>query len=90
MPLWQRKMTKNKLYREKNPDNFGFFFSVMIQSDPDKLSIIDGRMTVIRGQSKETPVSHGKHKRNEWKLKFPLAFTKIHRYNDHSFKILLN
>ena len=83
-------MTKNKLYREKNPDYFGFFFSAMTQSDPDKLSINDGRMTVTYGQKEKTTVSHGKHKRNEWKLKFPLAFTKIHRYNDHSFKILLN
>ena len=71
---------KNKLYREKNPDNFGFFFSAMIQRSPDKLSIGDGRTTA----------SHGKHIRNVWKLKFPLAFTYIHRYNGHSFKILLN
>ena len=66
---------KNKLYREKNPDNFGFFFSAMIQRSPDKLSIDDGRMTAIRGQKEETTASHGKHIRNEWKLKFPLAFT---------------
>lgn len=75
MPLWQRKMTKNKLYREKNPDYFGFFFSAMTQSDPDKLSINDGRMTVTYGQKEKTTVSHGKHIRNDWKLKFPLAFT---------------
>ena len=81
---------KNKLYREKNPDNFGFFFSAMIQRSPDKLSIDDGRMTAIRRQKEETTASHGKYIRNEWKLKFPLAFTYIHRYNDHSFKILLN
>lgn len=83
-------MTKNKLYREKNPDNFGFFFSAMIQRKPDKLSIDDGRMTAIRGQKEKTTASHGKHIRNVWKLKFPLAFTYIHRYNGHSFKILLN
>jgi len=58
-------MTKNKLYREKNPDNFGFFFSAMIQRSPDKLSIDDGRMTAIHGQKEETTASHGKHIRNE-------------------------
>ena len=66
---------KNKLYREKDPDNFGFFFSAMIQRNPDKLSINDGRMTAAHGQKGKTTVSHGKHIRNEWKLKFPLAFT---------------
>ena len=66
---------KNKLYREKNPAYFGFFFSAMIQRSPDKLSINDGRMTVTYGQKEKTTVSHGKHIRNDWKLKFPLAFT---------------
>ena len=68
----------------------GTFFFTMIQRSPDKLSINDGRMTAIRGQKQEMTASHGKYIRNEWKLKFPLAFTYIHRYNDHSFKILLN
>ena len=68
----------------------GTFFFTMIQRNPDKLSINDGRMTATHGQKEKTTVSHGKHIRNEWKLKFPLAFTYIHRYNDHSFKILLN
>lgn len=81
---------KNKLYREKDPDNFGFFFSAMIQRNPDKLSINDGRMTAAHGQKGKTTASHGKHIRNEWKLKFPLAFTYIHRYDGRSFKILLN
>ena len=68
----------------------GTFFFTMIQRDPDKLSIIGRKMTAIHGQKEETTASLGKHIRNEWKLKFPLAFTYIHRYNDHSFKILLN
>lgn len=51
------------------------FFAAMIQRDPDKLSIIGRRMAATHGQKEKTTVSHGKHIRNEWKLKFPLAFT---------------